>query len=148
MIIVQICVGSSCHLKGAPEIVEMLPKEVAANHLEDEVILTGSFCTGKCNRIGVTIAVDDEVYTGVTVMKDGSVLSRAERSLVTFRELDEREIDAYIATKEPMDKAGSYGVQSGAAPFVEKICGDYYNVVGLPVCRLSQILEQLKEDSL
>ena len=66
MIIVQICVGSSCHLKGAPEIVEMLQKEVAANHLEDEVILTGSFCTGKCNRIGVTIAVDDEVYTGVT----------------------------------------------------------------------------------
>ena len=66
MVIVQVCVGSSCHLKGAPEIVEMMQREVAERGLEDEVILTGSFCTGKCNRIGVTIAVDDDVYTGVT----------------------------------------------------------------------------------
>ena len=66
MVIVQVCVGSSCHLKGAPEIVEMLQKEVAQNHLEEEVVLTGSFCTGKCNRVGVTIGVDDEIYTGIT----------------------------------------------------------------------------------
>lgn len=66
MVIVQVCVGSSCHLKGAPEIVEMLQSEVAKNHLEDEIVLTGSFCTGKCNRVGVTLAIDDEVYTGVT----------------------------------------------------------------------------------
>ncbi len=66
MLIVQICVGSSCHIKGAPVIVEMLKKEVEENHLEDEVVLTGSFCTGKCNRIGVTVTVDDEIYTGIT----------------------------------------------------------------------------------
>ena len=66
MVIIQVCVGSSCHLKGAPEIVELLQKAVAENRLEDEVILTGSFCTGKCNRVGVTIGVDDEVYTGIT----------------------------------------------------------------------------------
>ncbi len=66
MVIVQVCVGSSCHLKGAPEIVEMLKQEVACAGLEDEVILTGSFCAGKCNRVGVTISVDDEIYTGVT----------------------------------------------------------------------------------
>ena len=66
--IVQSCVGSSCHLKGAPEIVELMKKAVAEHSLEDEVTLAGSFCIGKCNRVGVTIQVDDEVYTGVTPM--------------------------------------------------------------------------------
>ena len=67
MVIVQICVGSSCHLKGAPEIVARMEKEIKEGGLEDEVILTGSFCTGRCNRVGVTITVDDDVYTGITV---------------------------------------------------------------------------------
>ena len=69
MIFVEVCVGSSCHLKGAPEIVELLQKNIAENHLEDDIILSGSFCTGRCNRIGVTVTVGDEVYTGIT--KDG-----------------------------------------------------------------------------
>ena len=64
--IIQICVGSSCHLKGSPEIVELLQKAVAENHLEDEVTLAGSFCIGKCNRVGVTIQIDDDIHTGVT----------------------------------------------------------------------------------
>ena len=64
--IIQICVGSSCHIKGSPEIVELLQKAVAEHHLENEVTLAGSFCIGKCNRVGVTIQVDDEVHTGVT----------------------------------------------------------------------------------
>ncbi len=66
MVIVQVCVGSSCHLKGAPEIIELLQKAVEENHLEEDVVLTGSFCAGKCNRIGVTISVNDEIHTGVT----------------------------------------------------------------------------------
>ena len=64
--IIQICVGSSCHLKGSAEIVELLKKAVEEHHLENEVTLAGSFCTGQCNRIGVTIQVDDDVYTGIT----------------------------------------------------------------------------------
>ncbi len=64
--IIQICVGSSCHIKGSPEIVELLQKAVAEHHLESEVTLAGSFCIGKCNRIGVTVQVDDEVHTGIT----------------------------------------------------------------------------------
>ena len=64
--IIQICVGSSCHIKGSAEIVELLQAAVAEHHLESEVTLAGSFCIGKCNRIGVTVQVDDEVYTGVT----------------------------------------------------------------------------------
>lgn len=64
--IIQVCVGSSCHLKGSPEIVELLQKAVEEHHLEENVTLVGSFCIGKCNRIGVTIQVDDDVYTGIT----------------------------------------------------------------------------------
>ena len=64
--IIQICVGSSCHIKGSAEIVELLQAAVAEHRLENDVTLAGSFCIGKCNRIGVTIQVDDEVHTGVT----------------------------------------------------------------------------------
>lgn len=63
--IVQVCVGSSCHLKGSEEIVELLQKAVEAHHLENEITLAGSFCIGRCNRIGVTVQVDDDVYTGI-----------------------------------------------------------------------------------
>ncbi len=64
--IIQVCVGSSCHLKGSPEIVELLQQAVEQNHLEDEITLAGSFCIGKCNRVGVTIQIDDDVHTGIT----------------------------------------------------------------------------------
>ena len=64
--VVQICVGSSCHLKGSPEIVELLTKAIQEHNLEGEVILAGSFCIGQCNRYGVTIQVDDDVHVGVT----------------------------------------------------------------------------------
>ena len=64
--IIQICVGSSCHIKGSPEIVELIQKAVSENNLEAEVTLAGSFCTGKCNRVGVTVQLDDEIHTGIT----------------------------------------------------------------------------------
>ena len=66
MVFIEICVGSSCHLKGSPEIVSMLEKAVHENGLDDEIVLTGSFCTGKCNRVGVTVTVADTVHTGIT----------------------------------------------------------------------------------
>ncbi len=64
--VIQICVGSSCHLKGSQEIVELLQSALQEHGLEDEITLAGSFCVGKCNRIGVTVQVDDEVFTGIT----------------------------------------------------------------------------------
>ena len=67
--IVQICVGSSCHLKGSEKLVELFQKAVADHHLENDVTLAGSFCTGRCNREGVTVSVDDDVYVGVTPEK-------------------------------------------------------------------------------
>ena len=62
MIIISICIGSACHLKGAERIVALFQEAVEKNHLEDQIALTGS----RCNRGGVTITVDDDVYTGIT----------------------------------------------------------------------------------
>jgi septum formation protein len=84
-----------------------------------------------------------QVYTGLTVLRGDARFTLAECTHVTFRPLSDREIAAYIATGEPMDKAGAYGLQGYGALFVEKIEGDYYNVMGLPVCRLGQVLGQL-----
>ncbi len=64
--IVQICVGSSCHLKGSQEIVELFDKAIKEYGLENDITLAGSFCMEKCNRIGVTVTVDGTVYTGLT----------------------------------------------------------------------------------
>lgn len=83
---------------------------------------------------------EHEVYTGVTVIRDGNTVSEYERTAVYFRGLTEREIDSYIATGEPMDKAGAYGAQGIGSLFVERIDGDFFNVMGLPLCRLSKIL--------
>ena len=64
--IIQICVGSSCHLKGSEKLVELFQKAIAQRKLEDDITLAGSFCTGQCNRIGVTVTVNDDVFTGIT----------------------------------------------------------------------------------
>lgn len=66
MLIVQVCVGSSCHLKGSDAIVEMMENALKEHNVEDEVVLTGSFCIGKCNRIGVTVQVNDDIHVGIT----------------------------------------------------------------------------------
>lgn len=67
--IIEICVGSSCHLKGSPEIVALLQKRIEEEKLENDITLAGSFCVGKCNREGVTVIVDDVIHIGVTVDK-------------------------------------------------------------------------------
>ena len=86
---------------------------------------------------------DHQVMTGMTVLRGDRCTVCTEITDIHFRPLTDREIDAYIATKEPMDKAGSYGIQGGAALFAEGMRGDYYNVMGLPVCRLGQILREI-----
>lgn len=86
-----------------------------------------------------------QVMTGLTVLRGEKCVTHTEITDIRFKTLSQQEILDYIQTGDPMDKAGSYGIQSGAALFVEGICGDYYNVVGLPVCRLGQILKSLEE---
>jgi len=79
-----------------------------------------------------------EVYTGVCVIEDGKTKTFYEETKVTFYEISDEQIDYYIKTGEPMDKAGSYGIQGKAAVFIKGIEGDYYNVVGFPIARFLQ----------
>lgn len=82
------------------------------------------------------------VYTGVTVQQGTRAVTQHEATDVLFRPLTEEEISAYVDTGEPMDKAGAYGIQGRGCVLVEGIRGDYYNVMGLPVCRLALMLRQ------
>ena len=86
---------------------------------------------------------DHQVMTGCTVLTGDRVETFTEVTDLHFRPLSRKEIENYVATGEPMDKAGSYGIQGGAALFCERMVGDYYNVMGLPVCRLGQVLKQI-----
>lgn len=86
---------------------------------------------------------EHHVYTGVTLLRDGRAATGHEQTAVRFRALEPQEIRGYIATGEPMDKAGAYGIQGVGALLVEGIRGDYCNVVGLPVFRLGRMLAQL-----
>jgi septum formation protein len=81
--------------------------------------------------------------TGMTVLRGDTAAVATEVTDLHFRDLTDKEIDAYVASGEPMDKAGAYGIQGGAALFCQRLEGDYYNVMGLPVCRLTQILREL-----
>ena len=83
------------------------------------------------------------VLTGVAVARHGRVESGVERVLVTFRAIDEMEIAAYIATREPMDKAGAYGIQGYGATIVERIEGDYFAVMGLALSRLIHLMSRV-----
>lgn len=95
---------------------------------------------------------DHQVMTGCTVLRGNRAETFTEVTDLHFRPLSQTEIEHYVATGEPMDKAGSYGIQGGAALFCERMVGDYYNVMGLPVCRLGQVLKtiapEVMEDTL
>ena len=82
-----------------------------------------------------------EVYTGLAIKRGDKLVVDYEVTRVKFRELDDEEIESYIKTEEPLDKAGAYGIQELGSLFVEKIEGDFYNVVGLPVCKLGNLLK-------
>ena len=85
---------------------------------------------------------DHQVMTGCTVLTGSGSRTFTEVTDLHFRELSDQEIARYVASKEPMDKAGSYGVQGFAGVFVERIDGDFYNVMGLPLCSLTTRLRQ------
>ena len=85
---------------------------------------------------------DHQVMTGCTILRGEQAVSFTEVTDLHFRPLSDREIDRYVASGEPMDKAGAYGIQGGAALFCSHMAGDYYNVMGLPLCTLVQKLAQ------
>ena len=91
---------------------------------------------------------EHQVCTGVTVCRGDRVDTRCESTAVHFRPLTDREIESYIDTGEPMDKAGAYGIQGLGALFVEGIRGDYCNVMGLPLFLLGRMLSDFGVDLL
>ena len=105
-------------------------------HSQEEAVAMLTMLSGRAHQ----------VMTGITVLRDGEARTHTEITDIHFRPLSQEEIRAYVATGEPMDKAGSYGIQGGAALFCTGLEGDYYNVVGLPVCRLGQILREMAPD--
>ncbi len=84
-----------------------------------------------------------KVITGCAIFKKGRSLSFSETTDVTFYPLSEEEIDGYIATNEPYDKAGAYGIQGYGSLLIKGINGDYFNVVGLPVAKLNKALKRI-----
>ena len=96
-----------------------------------------------CAMLKLLSGRDHQVMTGCTVLRGERCESFTEVTDLHFRPLSEKEIARYVSSGEPMDKAGSYGIQGGAALFCERMVGDYYNVMGLPVCRLGTVLRQM-----
>ena len=91
---------------------------------------------------------DHQVMTGMTVLRGETAVTVTEITDIHFRQLTDREIEAYVQSGEPMDKAGAYGIQGGAALFAERMVGDYYNVMGLPVCALWKLLRDIAPELL
>ena len=132
-------------------------KALAVPRQEDDVVIAADtivVCQGKIlgkpkneadakQMLRLLSGRSHQVMTGMTVLRGQLETVVTEVTQIHFRPLSDKEIDRYIASGEPMDKAGAYGIQGGAALFCQSMEGDYYNVVGLPVCRLSQILRQL-----
>ena len=119
----------------------------------DTIVVCGGAVLGKPRDEADAVSMlerlsgrDHQVMTGVTVLRGDKAVTFTEVTDLHFRELTAREIARYVASGEPMDKAGSYGIQGGAALFCTGMTGDYYNVMGLPVCRLGQVLRELAPD--
>lgn len=129
--------GEVAQTAGAEDVIIAADTVVAADgrvlgkpHSREEAVEMLRFLSGRTHT----------VYTGVTVRQGDRAITQHEATDVLFRPLDEAEILAYVDTGEPMDKAGSYGIQGRGCVLVEGIHGDYYNVMGLPVCRLALML--------
>lgn len=139
--------------KGVEALALRKAKAVAAQHPEDTVIGADTIVVldgkvfGKpkdapdaARMLRALSGREHTVYTGVAIVSPKGDTVFSEATAVRFIPLTDREIDAYIATGEPMDKAGAYGIQGRGALLVTGITGDYYNVMGLPVCRLAATL--------
>ena len=116
----------------------------------DTIVVVGGRILGKphspeeaAEMLRLLSGRDHQVMTGVTVLCGEKEAVFTEITDLHFRALTDSEIRRYVQSGEPMDKAGAYGIQGGAALFCEKMTGDYYNVMGLPVCRLGQVLKEL-----
>ena len=132
-------------------------EEVKANCGEDDIIIAADtivWCGGRVfgkpkteaeakSMLRELSGKSHEVYTGVTLIKGEKIISEAECTKVHFRQLADEEIEAYVKSGEPMDKAGAYGIQGKASLFAEGIEGDFFNVMGMPLCKLGKMLKTI-----
>ncbi len=114
----------------------------------DTIVVADGAILGKPKDEGDALAMLDalsgkshQVFTGIALVEGEKAVTSFEATTVTFRTLSPEEKQAYVQTGEPMDKAGGYGIQGYGALLIEGICGDYFNVVGLPICKLGQMLQ-------
>ena len=131
------------------QVVEYISKEkaeVAARLCEpEEIVITAGKPRDDAHALEMLTALQGRrhtVCTGLTVCQGGRSFTESESTDVFFRSASQAELQSYIATGEPMDKAGAYGVQGRGALLVERLEGDFFNVMGLPVLRLSRMLER------
>ena len=139
---------------------ESVMRELSAHGIKDGVIVIGADTVVSCGgeilgkpkdeedakrMLTMLAGREHEVYTGVSLFASDceEIHTFYECTKVKFAQMTEDEIESYIATKDPMDKAGAYGIQGFCARYIEGIEGDYNNVVGLPVCRVYQELKKL-----
>ncbi len=132
-------------------------KALAVSHEPDDVVIAADtivVCAGRVlgkphdaaeasQMLRLLSGRDHQVMTGCTVLRGDRTETFTEVTDLHFRPLSETEIARYVESGEPMDKAGAYGIQGGAALFCQRMAGDYYNVMGLPVCRLGQTLKEM-----
>lgn len=116
--------------------------------LEGEVLGKPTDETDAFRMLSALAGNRHQVYTGFTVLRGSEAVTGHEMTDVNFRELEAQEIEDYIATGEPMDKAGAYGIQGIGAVLISGIEGDYFNVMGLPVYRLGRVLAGFGVDTL
>ena len=116
----------------------------------DTIVVAGEKILGKptdkadaCRMLSMLSGVEHKVITGVCLACGDKKITFAQVSKVKFYDLTDDEINAYVETGEPMDKAGAYGIQGKGCVLVEKIEGDYFNIVGLPVARVMKELNKL-----
>ncbi len=116
----------------------------------DTIVVAGDKILGKpkdkadaCEMLRMLSGVEHKVITGVCIACGSQKTTFAQTSKVKFYDLTDAEIEAYVATNEPMDKAGAYGIQGKGCVLVEKIEGDYFNIVGLPVARVMREIGKL-----
>ena len=163
-------VGEECSTKEKPwevaeELSEQTALEIERKLQEEECVIVGADTVVSCDGSVLGKPKDEEhakemlrrlqgrsheVYTGVTLVihmnGEQRKITCSEKTEVTMYPMDEAQIQTYVETGEPMDKAGSYAIQGKCAVYIEKITGDYNNVVGLPVAKIYQTLLKLNID--
>ena len=155
--VVEVCDEEEIQSAETPKILavknaELKAKFIAARHENDIVIGADTIVTldgkifgkpdgiiGAKKMLRELAGKKHEVITGIAIVANKKIFSAAEVTEVFFGEMTDEEISEYVATGEPLDKSGSYALQGGAAKFIEKINGDWSNVVGLPLFRLRQL---------